>query len=196
MRFDRRKFFRRALLLSSVGGGVAEAARGTPAHATPGTGQVLIAYLSRSGNTRVVAGQIARAQTVDVFEIQTAHPYPEDYRQTVEQAARETEAGFEPPLKAAVVGMERYQMVFLGFPIWGMTAPPPIRSFLRRHDLAGKTIVPFITHGGYGTGRSLSVLAQLAPRTRIADAFVMQSDQERDTLERVTHWLERRPAGR
>lgn len=144
----------------------------------------------------MVAGQIARAQKADVFEIQTAQPYPEDYQQAVEQAARETETGFEPPLKAAVVGIERYQMVFLGFPIWGMTAPPPIRSFLSQNDLAGKTIVPFITHGGYGTGRSIAVLAQLAPRARIADAFVMQADQERETLERVTRWLERRPAGR
>ncbi len=97
---------------------------------------------------------------------------------------------------ATVPGMERYRTVFLGFPIWGMTAPPPIRSFLARHDLADKTIVPFITHGGYGTGRSLSVLARLAPRAGIADAFVMQADQERDTAERVTRWLERRPASR
>jgi hypothetical protein len=90
----------------------------------------------------------------------------------------------------------RYSVVFLGFPIWGMTAPPPIRSFLARHDLSGKTLVPFITHGGYGVGQSLAVLARQASGARIADAFVMQADQERDTLERVTRWLERRPGGR
>jgi flavodoxin len=192
----RRDFFQRALLLTTVSS-AATAARGNPTTAmVPSPNQVLVAYLSRSGNTRVVAGQIARAQTADVFEIQALQPYPEDYRQTVEQAAREAETGFEPQLKATVLGMERYRIVFLGFPIWGMTAPPPIRSFLTRHNLTGKIIVPFITHGGYGTGRSLAVLAQLAPRARIADAFVMQADQERDTLERVTNWLQQRPGGR
>ncbi|RPI40283.1 MAG: flavodoxin, partial [Hyphomicrobiaceae bacterium] len=35
--------------------------------------------------------------------------------------------------------------MFLGFPIWGTTAPPVIRSFLSRYDLAGKTIFPLIT---------------------------------------------------
>ena len=168
----------------------------SPRAAAQGVGQLgaiekpaLVAFLSRSGNTRVVAGQISRALGAELFEIETADPYPLDYRQTVEQAAQETRSGFEPPLKAAVSGIERFRTVFLGFPIWGMTAPPPIRSFLTRHPLAGQTIIPFITHGGYGIGRSLDALAEAAPRARLAPGFVMQADQERDTLERVTRWL-------
>lgn len=155
-----------------------------------------MAYLSRSGNTRVVAGQIARATGAQVFEIRTVQAYPEDYQQMVAQAQRETESGFEPPLAATVPDIARYRTVYLGWPVWGMTAPSPIRSFLARHDLRGMTLVPFITHGGFGIGRSLAVLAQLAPQARIADAFVMQADQERDTLDRVTRWLVRAPAGR
>jgi flavodoxin len=170
-------------------------ARGT-AQATSARGAALVAFLSRTGNTRVVAAQIARSRGADLFEIRTAQPYPEDYRQTVEQAARETQAAIEPALLADVPDIARYRTVYLGFPIWGMTAPPPVRSFLARHDLAGKVLVPFITHGGYGTGSSLSVMASLAPGVRIADAFVMQADQERDTLERVARWLEHAPARR
>lgn len=181
---------RRTLLLAASSSAAVAVAPGR-AQTTTGSSGVLIAYLSRSGNTRVVAGQIARANAADVFEIQTVQPYPEDYRQMVEQAQRETEAGAKPLLRAAVVDIARYQTIFLGFPIWGMTAPSPIRSFLAQHDLTGKTLVPFITHGGYGTGRSLSVIAELAPGARIGDAFVMQADQERDTLERVTRWLGR-----
>jgi flavodoxin len=152
--------------------------------------------MSRSGNTRVVAGQIGRAHRADIFEIRPATPYPEDYRETVDQARRETDAAFEPPLSETVHGIAAYETVFIGFPVWGMTAPPPIRSFLSRHDLAGKTLVPFITHGGYGVGSSLAVLARHASGVKISDAFVMQADQERDTLERVTRWLGRRPVGR
>lgn len=150
--------------------------------------------MSRSGNTRVVAGQIARARGAALFEIQPARPYPEDYRQTVEQARRETSAGYEPPLREVVPDIASFPMVFLGFPIWGMTVPPLIRSFLSAHDLTGRTLVPFITHGGYGIGRALSVIARHAPGARVGDAFVMQADQERDTLERVTQWLGRRPS--
>jgi flavodoxin len=156
----------------------------------------LVAFMSRSGNTRVVAGQIARARGAALFEIQAAQPYPEDYRQTVEQARRETEAGYEPPLRATVADIARHPVVFLGFPIWGTTVPPLIRSFLSRHDLAGKSLVPFITHGGYGIGSALPVVARLAPKARLLDAFVIQADQERDTLERVTQWLGREQSRR
>ena len=151
--------------------------------------KTLVAYFSRSGNTRVIAGQIHRALKTDLFEILPATPYPEDYEQTVEQARRERDSEYEPALKARVVDVARFETVFLGFPIWGETAPPIIRSFLSRHDLSGKVLVPFITHGGYGLGSSLRVLAQYAPRARLVEGLTMEADQERRTLSSVTDWL-------
>lgn len=151
--------------------------------------KTLVAYFSRTGNTRVIAGQIRRARGADLFEIMPADPYPEDYEATVGQALKETTAGYRPPLKAAVSNIASYDTVFLGFPIWGMTTPPVVRSFLSKHDLAGKTVVPFITHGGYGVGQSLSVLSKHAPQARLRQPFVMEADQERRTLTLVSEWL-------
>ena len=153
------------------------------------TSNILVAYFTRSGNTRVIAGQLKRTLDADLFEILPAEPYPEDYQANVDQARRERDAGFEPSLKAEVQNLAAYDTVYLGFPIWGETAPPVIRSFLRRHDLSGKTVRPFITHGGYGQGSSLSVLASHAPGARILDAFVMEADQERRTITLITEWL-------
>ena len=150
---------------------------------------MLVAYFTRTGNTRVIARQIRRALDADLFEIQPAEPYPEDYEETVAQATRERESGFEPPLAALVPDIERYETVFLGFPIWGMSAPSVIRSFLSKHDLSGKTLVPFITHGGYGLGNSLSVVGEHAPQARLLEGFSLEADQERRTLEQVTSWL-------
>ena len=87
------------------------------------------------------------------------------------------------------VDLGAYDMLFLGFPIWGETVPPVIRSFLRAHDLSGKTLRPFITHGGYGLGSSLAVLASHAPNARIERPFSMEADQERRTLNEVRSWL-------
>ncbi|MBB3014190.1 flavodoxin [Cupriavidus alkaliphilus] len=154
--------------------------------------RTLVAYFSRSGNTRVVAGLIHRARSTDLFEIRPASPYPDDYEKTVEQARKESDSGYEPALdaKAAMAG---YDTVFLGFPIWGQTVPPVIRSFLSAHNLSGKTLIPFITHGGYGPGNSRSVLAGHAPKARLLDGFIMEMDQERRTMERVTSWLRSAP---
>lgn len=151
--------------------------------------RTLVAYFSRSGNTRVVAGLIQRGLQADIFEILPAYPYPADYLQTVEQARQERDSGFEPALESKVRDISHYETVLLGFPIWGETLPPIVRSFLSAHDLSGKTIIPFSTHGGYGLGNSRRVLERHAPNARVVDGFVMEDTQERKTMERVNAWV-------
>jgi flavodoxin len=153
-------------------------------------GPTLVAYLSRSGNTRTIAGALQRQYAADLFEIRTADPYPADYEETVDRAQRERDAGAAPALAGSVSDMRRYDTIFLGFPIWGMALPAPVRTFLQTHDIAERTLVPFITHGGYGTGSAPETVASLAPRARLATPFVLEMDQERATLSAVSAWLQ------
>lgn len=177
--------------LLAFAGAAARAQDGGPAAAAGSA--TLVAYLTRSGNTRVVAETLHRQLDAALFEIRPAAPYPADYEQHVAQAQRERDSGFAPPLAAKVEEIARYTQVFLGFPIWGETAPPPIRAFLAAHDLRGKVLRPFITHGGYGTGDATEVLAALAPGVEIAEPFVMKADQERQTLTEIRGWLAQIP---
>ena len=177
-------------LSAGLGAGSSRPATASNARQAGGA-KVLVAYYTRTGNTRVIARQISRALGTDIFEIRTVDPYPEDYEEQVAVAEQQRESGFEPPLAATVPDIKSYATVFLGFPIWGMTAPAVIRSFLSKHDLSGKTLVPFITHGGYGIGQSLNVLADHAPTARLVEGFSRQCDQERETLEQVKRWLGR-----
>jgi flavodoxin len=154
-----------------------------------GGGRTLVAYLSRSGNTRVIAGELSRRYRAELFEIRTAVPYPDDYEETVERARQQRDAAAMPELAETVAGIGRYDTVFLGFPIWGGALPAPARTFLTAHDLSGKTVVPFVTHGGYGPGSALQSVADLAPRARLVQPLVLEADQERATLNRVSAWL-------
>jgi len=176
-----------ALLL--LGAALPASAKDTPMSNSRAS-KTLVAFFSRSGNTRVIAGIIHRERSTDIFEIRPAVPYPEDYDATVEQARVERDNGVEPALARKVENIAQYETIYLGFPIWGETAPPVIRSFLRAHDLKGRTVRPFITHGGYGLGNSLSVLASHAPGARIVPGFSMEADQEKRTLNKVNGWLE------
>jgi len=155
-----------------------------------GKSRMLVAYFSRSGNTRVIAGIIHRSLNTFLFEIEPATPYPEDYFQTVEQAKNERERGIKPALKNSVADISRYETVYLGFPIWGTSVPPVVQTFLSRHNLAGKLLIPFITHGGYGKGDSDDILSSLVPTARREIALVIECDQERKTTETVASWLE------
>lgn len=186
--WERRRVLK-ALPLTAAG--LALSASGTSAQpATIQPSRVLVAFYSRTGNTAVVARQIRRTQDATLFEIQTRRPYPEDYETTVEQARRETAQGYLPALGSVVADLGRYDRIYLGMPIWGMTVPPVIRSFLRAHDFSGKVVVPFITHGGYGVGNSQEVLRAHLPSSDLKPAFSMEADQERRTLEQVSGWLE------
>lgn len=168
---------------------LAAGACGAEATRPSGQARTLVVYFSRSGNTRVIAGQLQRELPADLFEIRPARPYPDDYEQTVAQASREREAGFRPELAGRVADLSAYDVVWLGFPIWGQSVPPPVRAFLAAHDLTGKTVRPFVTHGGYGLGDSLSVLRADAPGARFEAAVSMEADQERRTMNQVREWL-------
>lgn len=146
-------------------------------------------YFSRSGNTRVIAGVIERAQQADLFEIRPARAYPADYFETVEQARQQRDRGDLPPLAGKLASLDGYDTVYLGFPVWGETVPPAVRTLLSLHDWRGKTLIPFITHGGYGPGDCQAQLAKRAPGATIRPAFVMEADQERRTTTSVTTWL-------
>lgn len=178
-----------SLLLLTLGTGLTSMPLAAAAQAS-GNSSTLVAYLSRSGNTRVIAGQLKRRFQADLFEIRTAQPYPEDYEEMVELANRQRLAAATPPLAEEVANMAGYETVFLGFPIWGMALPAPIRTFLTTHTQAGKTLIPFITHGGFGTGNAPQTVAELAPKARILAPFILEMDQERATLNRVSSWLE------
>jgi flavodoxin len=64
--------------------------------------RTLVAFFTRSGNTKVIAGTLQRALGADLFEIRAARPYPDDYDETVERARIERDRGAEPVLAATV----------------------------------------------------------------------------------------------
>lgn len=144
--------------------------------------KVLIVYLSRTKNTKAIAEIIHKniGGTLVALELQT--PYPEDYKAIVDQVASENETGFLPPLKTRIDSIAKYDVVFIGFPTWGMQLPPPMKSFLKQYDLKGKTVIPFNTNAGYGIGSSFETVKQLAPSSKILDGFTTQGGKERDGI--------------
>ncbi len=134
-------------------------------------GKVLIVYYSYSGNTREIAQEIHKMAGGDRFEIQPLESYPSQYNVLVEQAKRELHSGYRPKLKARVDAIGAYDTVFVGSPNWWYTIAPPVMSFLSDVDLSGKTIIPFVTHGGGGLGRSSSDIAGLCPNSTVLEGL-------------------------
>jgi len=144
--------------------------------------KILIVYLSRTNNTKAIAGIIHETVGGKLVALELKNPYPEDYKTIVEQVAKENETGFLPPLKTKIDSIEKYDLVLVGFPTWGMQLPPPMKSFLNQYDLSGKTVAPFNTNAGYGVGSSFETVKKLCPKSKILEGFSITGGVERDGI--------------
>src|SRR5579864_7389137 len=98
--------------------------------------KILIVYLSRTNNTKAVAEIIHSYVGGKLVALELQKPDPENYRQTVQQVVNEHETDILPPLKTKIDSIEKYDVVFVGFPTWDMKMPPPMKSFLHQYNLA------------------------------------------------------------
>lgn len=127
----------------------------------------LVAYFSAAGGiTKVLAERLAQAMGADLFEIAPAQPYTEadlDWRDATSRTTVEMkDPACRPAMAAAPQGVEGYDEVFIGFPIWWYVAPRIVETFLESADFSGKKIALFATSGGSDMGKTLEELKPLA----------------------------------
>ena len=144
------------------------------------TNKVLIVYLSRTNNTKAIAEIIHRNVGGALVALELEKPYPENYQQTVQQVVKENETGYLPLLKTRIDSIEKYDVVFVGFPTWDMKMPPPMKSFLHQYNLRGKTVIPFNTNAGYGVGSGFQTVKELCPNSKVLEGFSITGGVERD----------------
>ena len=201
---DRRQFLLRSLSAFSVAAvGVLAACTATqetpvpsatdpaaaPATTPAPTRRVLVAFFSRpgenyyygdrvtleTGNTQVVAEMMAAAASVDVYPIEAADPYPEDYQETVARNVREEDSNARPAIAGTLPDVTQYDTILLGSPVWNVQTPMIMRTFVESVDLTGKTIHPFVTYAVSGIGRvemSSSVALSIAASSSSVQAVM------------------------
>jgi len=112
-----------------------------------------------------LAEQIAKAAKADLYEIKPKTPYSSadlDWRNSSSRSSKEnSDSSARPVISNKVENMEKYNIIFLGYPIWWGQAPKIIYTFLESYDFSGKTIVPFCTSGSSSIGSSATNLHKL-----------------------------------
>ena len=112
--------------------------------------KMLVVYYSWSnGNTKKIAEQLANKTGADIARIETAEPYSGSHEDVVEQGKREVEAGFMPQINPLSVNLADYDVIAIGTPTWWYTMAPAVLTFLTTNDFTGKTVIPFMTNGGW-----------------------------------------------
>ncbi len=119
---------------------------------------ILVAYFSASGVTANAAKTLAEIIGTDLHEIKPETPYTAADLDWNNQRSRSTvemkDKASRPAIAGTVLDMGKYDVVFVGFPIWWYVAPTIINTFLESYDFSGKTVIPFATSGGSGLGKT------------------------------------------
>ena len=135
---------------------------------TSGSGNVLIAYYSATGNTEAVANMIADATGGDLFELEPTEPYTDDdlnWSDDNSRVSQEHENEDQRDVELVSTTPENwdsYDTVFIGYPIWWGIAAWPVDHFVEDNDFTGKTVIPFCTSASSGIGDSGELLADMA----------------------------------
>ena len=127
---------------------------------------VLVAYFSVSGTTKRLAEKLADAVGADSFEIKPKKMYTSDdvdYNNPKSRSSMEmADIDCRPEILFKNSNMNKYDVIFVGFPIWWYREPSIIDTFIEQYDFSGKTIVPFATSGGSDAAKASENMAKLA----------------------------------
>lgn len=152
---------------------------------------ILVAYFSASGVTAKAAYKLAEASGADIFEIKPEIPYTSADLNWMDKKSRSSmemnDASSRPAIAERLPDMEKYDIIFVGFPIWWYVAPTIINTFLESYDFSGKTIIPFATSGGSNLGRTNDKLKPSCPGAILLKGKLLNGEVSEGTLKK---WVE------
>lgn len=156
--------------------------------------KVLVAYFSATGTTKSAAKKVKKATGGRLYQIKAEEPYTSedlDYGNDDNRANKEQQDdSVRPGIKGKVKNIEKYDLIFLGYPIWWNKEPMIIRTFLESYDLEGKTIIPFCTSGGSGISGSMKGIKAAAKGAKV----VKGKDLTDASYKSVKNWTKKKLA--
>lgn len=134
----------------------------------------LVAFYSRTGNTRKVAGEISRALRCDSEEIE-------------ERGSRRGVLGFlfsgfqsslslSSEIKPAKKDPGAYGIAIIGTPIWSCTLSAPVRAYLSQNKWHFQKVAFFCTMGGAGGSRAFKDMERLCGKKPLATLEISEDE--------------------
>lgn len=155
--------------------------------------KVLITYFSASGTTKSLSQDLAKATGADLFEIEGAQPYTAEDVNLGNREARAfkemADKTFRPELKESPKNLKSYDVVFIGFPIWGDAAPNIIYTFIEKNDLKGKTVIIFSTSGSSNLTNSYNKLKQQYADLNLVEGTTLKRNPTQEIRDNVIKTL-------
>ena len=153
-------------------------------------GKTLVAYFSRTGNTKPLAEYAAEYLGATLFEITAKIPYTDEdiaYYTDCRADREQKDESARPEIATAVENMDEYDTVIIAHPIWHGIAPRIISTFLESYDFSGKTLLTFCTSASSPLGQSAKLLQELTPNSTWLESKRFAIGTSREEIEK---WLD------
>ena len=151
--------------------------------------KVLVLYYSETGTTKTVAQELQKQLGADIEGIEAVEPYSGNFQETIQRGQREMQSGNWPALKALKSKLSKYDIIFLGYPIWFGTYANPIVTLVKGNDFAGKTVVPFCTFGSGGLNTSTDALKKALPKANIKPGYGVRTARVASAAKELNRFL-------
>ena len=157
--------------------------------------KILVAYFSRAGENYFGGAikSVAVGNTeiyADLFKIEMAAPYADNYRKCVSQVTADMMLHKRPALTALPESIAAYDAIVLGYPNYCGTIPMAVATFLEAFDFTGKKLLPYCTNEGSGMGRSEKDLRKLCPTAVIAPGLAITGSAAAQSQAALVGWMQ------
>lgn len=177
-------------IVSSSSANSSSATSSSTTTATKSRGKTLVAYFSRTGNTKPLAEYAAEYLGATLFEITAKIPYTDEdiaYYTDCRADREQKDESARPEIATAVENMNKYDTVIIAHPIWHGIAPRIISTFLESYDFSGKTLLTFCTSASSPLGQSAKQLQELTPNSTWLESKRFAIGTSREEIEK---WLD------
>lgn len=146
----------------------------------------LVVYFSCSGETKKVAEELKSILNCDIFEIVPETLYTDRDLDWNDKNSRSTiEMGDEscrPRIRNRIDNIDKYDTIYLGFPIWWYTAPKIINTFLDSYDFSNKKVILYCTSGGSSIDKTYNDLKDSYPNIDFIKGSRLYSNSDIDSF--------------
>lgn len=146
----------------------------------------LVVYFSCSGETKKVAEELKSILNCDIFEIVPETVYTDRDLDWNDKNSRSTiEMGDEscrPRIRNRIDNIDKYNTIYLGFPIWWYTAPRIINTFLDSYDFSNKKVILYCTSGGSSIDKTYNDLKDSYPDIDFIKGSRLYSNSDIDSF--------------
>ncbi|WP_303234844.1 flavodoxin family protein [Methanosphaera cuniculi] len=116
----------------------------------------LVVYYTRTNKTKMVAEKIAQMKNADMLEI-------------IDKKDRSGALGYiggaisavrnsSTPIEYDVKDLSKYDIVYLGSPVWASKPAPAIREYIEQNDFSNVNVVTFVTMMASGEKPALEIM--------------------------------------